>query len=129
MVYGFLKGDCTEDVPYPRTFVFGYASFVVGYVVCVQFDIEQVKKCLKESDDIKERDQNELCLAQFEAFFSSYKLLLVWHGLEVFLGKVLFKILLVGALTCGGDGTEWHYRSSKGKLFLLLHILGVTVAL
>jgi len=47
-----------------------------------------------------------------------------WHALELVLGKILFKTVLEGAVTCGGNGTEWHYRSGAGHMFLMLHIIG-----
>lgn len=52
-----------------------------------------------------------------------------WHALELVLGRVLFKTLFEGALVCGGDGTEWHFRSAAGHLFLVLHIMGTVQAL
>lgn len=48
----------------------------------------------------------------------------VWHLLELVLGVVLFKTVLQGAVVCGANGQEWHYRSAAGHLFLILHILG-----
>jgi hypothetical protein len=47
-----------------------------------------------------------------------------WHLLEVLLGRILFKTLFDGALICGGNGKEWHYRTGIAHLFLMLHILG-----
>jgi len=34
-----------------------------------------------------------------------------WHLLELALGKFFFETVLKGAVTCGGAGKEWHYRS------------------
>ena len=47
-----------------------------------------------------------------------------WHLFEVLLGRILFKTLFEGALICGGNGKEWHYRTGVAHLFLMLHILG-----
>jgi len=125
IVLGFVKlSECTEEDPYPSSFVVGDCLFYLTYIFCSKFGMEEVKQCLNDDEENK-----ELSMAQFETFFSRYKMMAAWHGLELFLGKVLFKNQLQGALICGGDGTEWFYRTSKGKLFLILHILGVMQAL
>jgi len=125
IVLGFLRlSKCTEEEPYPSCFVLGDVLFYLTYALCSKFGMEQVKQCLDEDGNNK-----ELCIAQFEAFFAKYKMMAAWHGLELLLGKVLFKTKFEGALICGGDGTEWHYRENKGKLFLILHILGTMQAL
>jgi hypothetical protein len=53
----------------------------------------------------------------------------LWHFLEIALGKLFFETLLEGAVTCGGEGKEWHYRTGAGHLFLMLHIIGTMQAL
>lgn len=52
-----------------------------------------------------------------------------WHLLELTLGKLFFETFLKGAVTCGGEGKEWHYRTGLGHLYLMLHIIGTMQAL
>jgi hypothetical protein len=56
-------------------------------------------------------------------------MMMIWHVLELVLGRLFFETVLRGAVTCGGEGKEWHYRSGPGHLFLMLHILGTMQAL
>lgn len=48
------------------------------------------------------------------------RFLFVWHLVEVVLGLFLF----AGSIRCSGEGTCWTFSSSKGNLFVTLHIIG-----
>jgi hypothetical protein len=50
--------------------------------------------------------------------------MVVWRGVELLIGKVLFATLLKGALSCADNGKDWIYRTGAGKLFFILHLLG-----
>jgi hypothetical protein len=50
--------------------------------------------------------------------------MIVWHIIEILLGTVFFNILFEGALICGGKGNEWHYTSSWGNIFTVMHVVG-----
>jgi len=126
---GFLGlSKCSEAQPYPWAFVLGDVVFFVTYALCSQFNMKEVEKCKPETG-AKEEKEHDLTVAQFKAFFGKYKQMAMWHGLELLLGRVLFKTLFDGALICGGNGTEWHYRSGVAHLFLVLHIMGTVQAL
>lgn len=129
IVYGYFGlGNCTEEQPYPWSFVLGDCVFFVTYFLVSGFGIKDIKKLEPANNEEKKRRYN-LALAQFEAFFGKYKQMAMWHGLELVLGRFMLKTVFDGALICGGEGKEWHYRSALAHFFLILHILGTVQAL
>jgi hypothetical protein len=92
------------------------------------FGLKEIKKLEPANDEFKKK-RYELAVAQFKAFFGKYKQMAMWHGLELVLGRLLMKTVFDGALICGGNGKEWHYRSGLAHVFLILHILGTVQAL
>ena len=93
------------------------------------FKKSDLAACWSSNPTEKEAQLKVLSDAQFAAFYSSFKMMAVWHAVELVLGKILFKTLFKGAIVCAGEGTEWHYRSGAAHLFLVLHILGSMQAL
>lgn len=130
MLYGYLKqSKCTEDSVYPLAFVMGDVLFFVTFFACLRFQKKDLEACWSATLSEPEMKMKELSDSQFATFFGTFKMMAGWHALELVLGKILFKTLLQGAVTCGGNGTEWHYRTGAGHLFLMLHILGTVQAL
>ena len=130
MLYGYVKqSKCSDNSPYPMSFVMGDILFYVTFFACMRFSKKDLESCWASNPTETEKKAKELSDSQFAAFFGAFKKMAIWHGLELVLGKILFKTLLKGAVTCGGNGTEWHYRSGAGHLFLMLHILGTVQAL
>lgn len=111
------------------SFVMGDVLFFVSFFACMRFSKKDLEACWSTNPTEAEAKAKELSDLQFETFFSSYKKMAVWHLVELVLGRILFKTLLEGALICGGNGTEWHYRSGAAHLFLVLHIMGTVQAL
>lgn len=125
MFYGYLKqSKCSDSSVYPMAFVMGDILFFLSFFACMRFQKKDLEACWAANPTEAEKKAKELSDSQFATFFGSFKMMAGWHALELVLGKILFKTLLKGAVTCGGNGTEWHYRSGLGHLFLMLHILG-----
>lgn len=132
ILFGYFRlTKCSAEQPYPWAFVAGDVLFFVSYAVCAQFKTSDVEECAPSKDNTDERAHIafELTRAQFERFYGKYKQMAIWHGVELLLGRVLFKTVFEGALICGGNGTEWHYRSGLAHLFLVLHLMGTMQAL
>ena len=53
---------------------------------------------------------------------SFYTFLVEWHLVELVIGKGLDTF--TDSIACSEDGQAWIYNSSKGALFLMLHIIG-----
>jgi len=53
----------------------------------------------------------------------------IWHAVELVIGRFFLQRVFEEALTCGANGTEWHYRSGLAHLFLVLHIMGTVQSL
>jgi hypothetical protein len=125
MLYGYLKqSNCTDKSVYPMSFVMGDILFFVSFFACMRFGKKDLEACWSQNPTESEKKAKELSDSQFATFFGAFKMMAGWHALELVLGKILFKTVLEGAVTCGGNGTEWHYRSGLGHMFLMLHILG-----
>jgi len=130
ILYGYLKqSKCSDTSVYPMSFVMGDILFFVSFFACMRFQKKDLEACWAVNPTEHEKKAKELSDAQFDTFFSSFKKMAIWHALELVLGKILFKTVLQGAVTCGGNGKDWHYRSGLGHLFLMLHILGTVQAL
>lgn len=130
IVYGFLKqSKCSDENPYPMCFVLGDVLFFVSAFACHKFSKKDLESCWSVNPTEAEMKAKDLADMQFKTFFSSYKKMAIWHLVEVVLGRFLFKTVFEGALICGGNGTEWHYRSGLAHLFLVLHIMGTVQAL
>ena len=50
-----------------------------------------------------------------------------WHAAELFLGK--FLTWMTEAITCSENGDKWFFRTGKGNLFLMMHIIGTMQSL
>jgi len=65
IVYGyFALGDCSEEQPYPWSFVLGDIIFFVTYFLVSGFGIKDIKKLEPANDEFKKKRYN-LALAQF----------------------------------------------------------------
>ena len=54
-----------------------------------------------------------------------YTILIEWHIFELVLAKVLD--VFTDSIHCSADGNSWYYSSSKGNLFMMLHIIGTSI--
>lgn len=119
LALGFHLCECSADTPYPISFVLSDGLFFLTYYLLLQ---------LRKAgfDFKKDKDGNKTLLeVQVDNYFASYWFLVKWHTLELFLGRILFETVLEGAIYCTLDGgNKWLYRSWRGALFLMLHILG-----
>lgn len=128
--YGYLKqSKCSDANPYPMAFVMGDILYFVTFFACHRFQKKDLEACWSENLTEEEAEEKKLSDAQFKTFFSAYKKMAIWHAVELVIGRVLFKTLFKGDLLCGGNGTEWHYRTGVAHLFLVLHIIGTVQAL
>ena len=49
-----------------------------------------------------------------------------WHAFELVLAKVLD--VFTDSIHCSADGNHWFYSSAKGNLFMMLHLIGISLA-
>ena len=125
LLYGYFKQSrCRDEHPYPNAFVMGDVLFYVVFAACIRFNKLDLESCWSVNPSEDEAKLKSLNDAQFGAFYSSLKMMAVWHGVELLIGRFLFQTVLEGGLTCGNNGKDWVYRSGPGHLFLTLHILG-----
>lgn len=115
LLVGYKLCKCSSETAYPISFVMSDCLFFAVYYILWQ---------LKKHGINTESAKGELFAAQIEAYFKQYSFLVKWHLLELVLGRVLFETVLDGAVYCTADGDKWLYRSGKGVLFTILHILG-----
>ena len=54
-----------------------------------------------------------------------YTILVEWHVFELVLAKILD--VFTDSIHCSADGRSWYYSSSKGNLFMMLHIIGISL--
>lgn len=95
---------------------------------CLFFGVFFVVHVLKGRDymlkwEKSEAKQEALFRAQSENYYSTYSFLVKWHLFEIVVGKGL-DWFMPGAITCSADGASWIYRTGKGHLFIMLHIMG-----
>lgn len=129
IVVGYFFTDCSTHSVYPISFLIGDVLFFGMFFLVNRLKSADLKAAWGDNLSEKEAAQKNLSELQFKTFYGSLKMMAGWHALEVVLGKILFATLLEGAVTCGGEGKDWHYRSGPGHLFLMLHILGTMQAL
>ena len=54
-----------------------------------------------------------------------YTFLIEYHCFELGLAKILD--VFTDSIHCSVDGNSWFYSSSKGNLFMMLHIIGISM--
>ena len=108
--------SCTPERVYPLSFVLNLGLFSILFFY-VRSQINN-KFGLQWADP--EDKNKKLFEAQIERYYKSVRFLFFWHLVEVLLGQFLF----AKTIGCSSDGTCWHFNSSKGNLFIALHIIG-----
>ena len=73
-----------------------------------------------------EEKAKKLFLAQTERFIQSYTFLVEWHAFELVLAKVLD--VMTDSIHCSSDGNHWFYSSARGNLFMMIHLIGISLA-
>lgn len=124
IIIGFFFTECKATSVYPTTFLVSASLFCITYYLCNTLKMEEIEAAWDKNLSEKDAAAKNLTELQFKTFFSSFRMMACWHFLEIALGKLFFETLLDGAVTCGGEGKEWHYRTGAGHLFLMLHIIG-----
>ena len=74
----------------------------------------------------EEETAKKLFEAQIDRYYRSTRFVLFLHFVEVAIGKLIGKFS--EDLACCDDGCEWVYLSSKGNIFIALHIIGAMIA-
>jgi hypothetical protein len=126
---GYFLTDCSHNNVYPISFLIGDALFFAMFFFVNKFQSEDSEAFWEKNLSEKEAIAKKFTETQFKTYFGSLSMMAGWHLLELTLGRLFFETVLQGAVTCGGDGKDWHYRSGRGHLFLMLHILGTMQAL
>ena len=54
-----------------------------------------------------------------------YTFLVEWHVFELVIAKLLD--VFTDSIHCSADGRSWYYSTSKGNLFMMLHIVGTSL--
>lgn len=94
-------------------------SFFFGIYI-MMYKLEQMDYLIEWQES--EANAKKLFKAQMGRYWSSYTFLVEWHIFELVIAKVLD--VFTDSITCSADGSTWIYTSSKGNLFLVLHIMG-----
>ena len=120
---GYKFTGCTEEDVYPDCFMISQSLFF-GVGIMIHF-LRQNDYLLEWSPKFKK--ERALFKEQSEVYYSSYMFLCKWHLAELFIGK--FLTWTSEAITCSSDGDKWFFRTGKGNLFLMMHIIGTMQSL
>jgi hypothetical protein len=113
---------CTDKSFYPLPFVINLAISTVLFV----FVHLKMKQGFKLTWAKEEETAKKLFEAQIDRYYKSTRFVLFLHFVEVAIGKLIGKFS--DDLACCDDGCEWVYLSSKGNIFIALHIIGAMIA-
>lgn len=126
LVVGLEHSVCSDDVPYPLSFILSDCLFFAVYFILRVMKTQGFDKYHASKDD-DDGEGLELFEEQCSAFFKKYKILVFLHVIEIVIGYVLLNtsFLLEGVMSCSPDGNHWVYSTEVGSLFLLMHTVVV----
>ena len=114
----FKTTTCTKENFYPDSFFmndcFSFGVYLMAYLL-------HGKDYTLEWGEGEDKAKN-LFQKQTERYMSFYTFLVEWHLVELVIGKGLDTF--TDSIACSEDGQGWIYNSSKGALFLMVHIIG-----
>ena len=122
MAVGYKATVCDQITQYPDSFLLSNSLFFGIYIMALTLHKQEYTL----EWDKSEEKAKKLFLAQTERFIKSYTFLVEWHIFELVLAKVMDTF--TDSIHCSADGNHWYYSSSKGNLFMMLHLIGISLA-
>ena len=113
--------ECGKEDFYPHAFLLTNCLFLGVYLMVLT--LHQRDYLLEWG--AHEQAAKDLFKAQTDRYFSTYTFLVEWHLFELVLAKLLDAF--TDSVFCSSDGQQWHYKTGKGVLFIMLHIIGTSV--